>query len=111
MAQGDREWWISRLRESVEHFREKNKPEREKWVVAEFLKNLGVQYSATELSRGGDPPDVIFRGANFEVMDVHDLGRRMHDEYKKALRSVESAQTLRPATQGDKLPTQRSKRS
>lgn len=119
MAQGDREWWISRLRESVEHFREKNRPEREKWVVAEFLKNLGVQYSAAELSRGSDPPDVIFRDANFEVMDVHDPGRRVHGEYKKALKLVESAETpddvrravvedsdpedIRPAECGDRL--------
>jgi hypothetical protein len=90
MTQGDREWWISSLRESVKSFNETNKPEREKQVVAQFLQNLGIQHSVAELRRREDPPDVIFRDASFEVMDVHDCGRRMHREYKEALKLAET---------------------
>jgi hypothetical protein len=72
--------------ESVEYFRASNKPEREQWVVREFLTNLGLTFAETEVrSSEQDPPDVLFRDANFEIKEILSDGRRRHQEYKEGL--------------------------
>ena len=72
--------------ESVEFFRASNKAERERWVVREFLTNLGLAFADTEIrSPDQDPPDVKFRDANFEIKEILSKGRRRHQEYKEGL--------------------------
>lgn len=78
------------LKESVEYFSAKNKPERERWVCAEFVKNLGIVFDETELlSPDDDPPDVTFRDARFEIKEILDPGRLRHAEYKVALKKAQ----------------------
>lgn len=61
------------------------KVERELWVVREFLKHLGIEFSEEELvSPPEDPPDVIFRSVQFEIKDIVDYQR--HAEAKRELR-------------------------
>lgn len=75
--------------ESVEFFRASNKPERERWVVREFLTNLGLEYADAEvLSPDQDPPDVKFRDADFEIKEILSEGRRRHQEYKEGLQKA-----------------------
>jgi len=75
--------------ESVEFFRAPNKPERERWVVREFLTNLGLVFSDTEVrSPDQDPPDVTFHDANFEIKEILSKGRRRHQEYKEGLQKA-----------------------
>ncbi len=75
--------------ESVEFFRASNKPERERWVVREFVTNLGLVFADSEIrSSDQDPPDVQFREANFEIKEILSQGRRRHREYKDGLQKA-----------------------
>jgi hypothetical protein len=75
--------------ESVQFFRSSNKPERERWVVREFLTNLGLAFDDAEVqSPNHDPPDVKFRDANFEIKEILSEGRRRHQEYKEGLQQA-----------------------
>lgn len=73
------------LKQSVDFFSSRDKFILEKWVVNNFLTNLSIDYGESELLRGGDPPDVIFRDAQFEVKEIMDKGRKRHAEFKQAL--------------------------
>jgi hypothetical protein len=73
------------LQESVELLSSRDKFVLESYVVSEFLQNLSVSHASTELQPGGDPPDVEFRDAHFEVKEIMDEGRRRVPEYKQAL--------------------------
>lgn len=73
------------LKESVDFFASQDKFIRESWVVSNFLTNISVSFSETDLVRGNDPPDVIFCDAQFEVKEILDNDRKRHTEYKKAL--------------------------
>src|SRR3989344_3393576 len=80
------------LEESIEFFSDKNKKQRELWVVREFLTSLSMPFQEDELKFVSDePPDILFRGANFEVKELLDEGRRRHDEYKESLFKSQSA--------------------
>ena len=80
--------------ESVEFFRASNKPERERWVVREFLTNLGLVFTDAEVrSPDQDPPDVTFREANFEIKEILSKGRRRHQEYKEGLQKALDAES------------------
>lgn len=91
--------------ESVRFFNSANKPERERWVVNEFLGNLGVTFVESEILPVADePPDICFRSAAFEVKEILDKGRR-HADYKAALEKAKAAtmpqDLLEPATPRD----------
>ena len=59
------------------------KPERERRTCAAFLRCLGINFTPKEIvSVKTDPPDVTFRSAHFEVVEVLDEGRKRHDEWK-----------------------------
>lgn len=83
--------------ESVELFRAENKPKRERWVVREFLTNLGVRFTDDELvAVAQEPPDIQFCDAKFEIKEILDEGRRRHQEYKEGLEKA-----LRATSPGD----------
>lgn len=66
------------------------KPERERWVCAEFVENLGITFNETEIvSPDDDPPDTIFRDARFEIKEILNPQRRRHSEYKAELKRVQ----------------------
>ena len=83
---------VAHRRKSVQLFSPKGKKELELWVTQEFLDVLGVSYAETELTQPkDDPPDVIFRDANFEIIELYDDDRKRHDEYKNKLKKAEAA--------------------
>ena len=83
---------IKAREESVSFFSSKRKPERERWVVTEFLANLGIEPSEGEVvSAADEPPDVEYRDARFEVKEIMDEGKRRHAEYKDSLRRAKEA--------------------
>ena len=85
---------IKARQESVEFFSGSHRQERERWVVEEFLGNLGLDFDPAEVvSAPDDPPDVLFRQAKFEVKEILDTGRKRHAEYKQALKQAMTAST------------------
>lgn len=78
--------------ESVRFFGSANKPERERWVVNEFLENLGVTFVESEILPSADePPDICFRSAAFEVKEILDKGRRRDADFKATLEKAKTA--------------------
>lgn len=99
------------LRESVDYFSAKNKPERERWVCHEFIRNLGLSHDEAEVITPDDePPDVVFRDCQFEIKELLDPGRRRHAEYKaslqKALTATDPQDLLEQFTPKDITPQQ-----
>jgi len=60
------------------------KTERERSVCAAFLRCLGIGFDVAELRISTcDPPDILFRCAQFEVKVLYDSNREMHTEWKE----------------------------
>jgi hypothetical protein len=84
---------VKHLRDSIRLFSSEGKKKRELWVAKKFLNVLGLSYTVSELLQPkDDPPDVTFRDARFEIMEVMEEGRKRHKEYKDKLKKVEIAQ-------------------
>jgi hypothetical protein len=76
----------------VQFFSSSNKAARERWVVLEFLLNLGLEVAEDGLvSVTDDPPDVLYSECRFEVKEILDPGRRRHQEFKHALAKANTA--------------------
>lgn len=94
----DREFIRATLKareESVRFFSSAGKTEREVWVANEFLINLGIAFVENEIVASKiDPPDILFRGAAFEIKEILDKGRRRHQEFKDSLKIAMEATTV-----------------
>jgi hypothetical protein len=78
------------LKESVDFFSPKRKKERDIGVGISFLENLGIKFERREVfAPSQDPPDVVFRGAMFEIKEILDPGRLRHKEYKDKLEKAQ----------------------
>lgn len=77
------------LKESVNFFGNKNKVEREKFVVKNFLKILMVGFDDDDLQALPEynPADISFAGAEFQIKELLDRDRLRNKEYKEALGS------------------------
>ncbi len=85
---------IKNLEESVRLFSNNGKKETEIWVVDKFLKTINLPYTESEvksLKSQNEPPDVAFRKACFEVMELPDEDRRRHKEFKEMLNKMRTA--------------------
>ena len=73
------------------------KPERERWVVHEFLMRLGLKFFDRELNSevGDSPVDVTFRSARFQIKEISDPAQRRHAEIKESLQRAQKATTVR----------------
>lgn len=81
-------------KETVEMYKPSNRHVGETWIANEFLQNLGVPFDESELEPvKDDPPDVIFRTAQFEVKEILDSGRKPDKEHKEALKKAMEAET------------------
>ncbi|WP_299697649.1 DUF1780 domain-containing protein [Hydrocarboniphaga sp.] len=90
------EAYIEGLAEAVAYFSPQNKTTRELWVIRAYLMNAGVPFRNEEVEGSKvEPPDVLFRGARFEVKEVLDPGRRRHAEFKAELERARSATTMK----------------
>jgi len=68
--------------------------ERERWVCQRLLLALNQRHRQDEFATGQEPPDVLYRDANFEVFFVLDHGRRLNDEWREELQRRRSALSL-----------------
>jgi hypothetical protein len=68
--------------------------ERERWVCQRLLTALNLRHRQDEFATGQEPPDVLFRGASFEVFFVLDQDRRLNDEWRAELQRRRSALSL-----------------
>ena len=69
--------------------------ERERWVCQRLLQALNVPSRLEEFSSAAqEPPDVLFRDANFEVFFVLDEGRHLNDEWRAEVERRRSAFSL-----------------
>ncbi len=76
----------------------KNKENIEPWVVNDFLTNLNIEFGRNEIKKSKEePPDVIFRDANFEIKTIHDEDRKMLKEYKDDLERAKKATNFKDA--------------
>jgi hypothetical protein len=74
---------VIEAQETIYFFSSGRKPERERSACAAFLRCLGINFRSEEIiSSQKDPPDVVFRSARFEVLEVLDQGRKRHDEWQ-----------------------------
>ncbi len=84
------------VEEAVDFFSSKNKKARELFVVKSFLLGAGEVFKESELEcLIDDPPDVLYRGARFEVKELLDEGRKRHAEYKETLLKIDQAESLK----------------
>jgi hypothetical protein len=86
----DQEDYLDAMRrvrkESLHFFSNEGKAERERWTVKEFLTNLSIPFSESELI---SPPerseiDVKFRSANFQVKEIPNPNIRRNAEIREA---------------------------
>lgn len=85
---------IEGLSESVRLFSNKGKKKLEIWVVKKFLNSLNLTFTEDEIIQVvqcKEPPDITFRDACFEVMELYDENRQRHKEYKDRLHRIETA--------------------
>jgi hypothetical protein len=78
-----------RLKATNRFFSSKNKFERECWIVKKFL-NLKNINEFKKPDR--DPPDVLYKDARFEVIEILDEGRKRNDEHRERAIKIEEAQ-------------------
>ena len=81
--------------ESVVYFSNRRKPLRERNVVKTFLRICGIEFTNDEVkSCGEDPPDVLFREARFEVVDLLDKDRERRRQFKERAVKSKAATSL-----------------
>ncbi len=86
---------VEARKEAVNFFSNNSKQEREKWVVGQFLRKMGIEFVENELMPAtGLAPDIIFRDAAFEIKEIDVEGRRRHDEKKEELKKAQAASSL-----------------
>jgi hypothetical protein len=91
---------IEDLEESVEFFSNKNKKERELWIVKEFLKILDIHFDEKDFKTDcPEPIDISFRNANFQIKELLDKNRKRHKEFKDDLKKAKSATHLSELTE------------
>lgn len=86
---------IKDLTKTISFFSPQRKQERELWVGKRFISFLGLNSKKQSLKLSeGEPPDLVFEGAQFELKEIMEDGRRRGDEYKSALKAAEKANCL-----------------
>lgn len=82
--------------EDFYYYGNKNKSERERWVVSEFLSIVGIDFNDNEiLSQAQEcQVDVQFRECNFQIKELTDPNSQRGMFYKKIYNSVKSATNL-----------------
>ena len=80
----------------VRFFSIASKPERERWIVREFLSKLAIIFGEEELISPpeADAVDVLFREASFQTKEIYDPRELRDRELKDDLRRAESATNL-----------------
>lgn len=83
------------LEESKDFFSNKNKIERELWVLREFLSYLPIDFDESELSSSKqEPNDVSYFNFGFQIKEIQSLNRKRGQEYKDKLNSITESTKL-----------------
>lgn len=86
---------IRHTKESIHFFSNEKKSHRERSVCAALLRCVGVNFSPDQIQgNSNDPPDVFFKTACFEVMELYDKRRKRLDEYRARLKELEKAKSI-----------------
>ena len=81
--------------DTVGLFANAQKPERERMVCRCFQRGLGVSFSEEELRTDpGEPVDVSFQLAQFQITEILDKGRKRQDELRERQRRYQSAESV-----------------
>lgn len=82
--------------EDMNYFSSKNKSERERWVVKEFLKALEVSFNDSEIQSQEEknPIDVCFRDVGFQIKELLDEHSKRHEIYKRVFKNINKAKSL-----------------
>ena len=86
---------IGNLKESLAFFSNKEKLNREKWVVRRLLRSLQIDFMHEEITGVEEPADVLFQDARFQIKEVLGKNRRRTDEYKAKLEKTRKAKNSR----------------
>jgi hypothetical protein len=97
------EFLINDLEESIKFFGNKNKQERELWVLREFLSYLPINVNETKMIISDQEPiDAFYGDHGFQIKEVLSIGRKRSKELKDKLNSitdqVEPSELLEPYT-------------
>ena len=103
-ALGDKKYVEDNLHEAIESaegavhlFSSKMQHKQERYVCEVFLRCLGIVFEDKDiihLDEKDQPPDIKFKNAHFEIMEVMDEDRRRHDEYKRRLIKLKTNPTI-----------------
>lgn len=86
---------VEQADDTVDLLSSRCKNERERMICAAFLRCLGIEFSPKEITvPERDPPDLVFQGAQFEVMIVLDEERKMHADWKAKANMRHAAKRL-----------------
>jgi hypothetical protein len=86
---------IKQKEQAIRDLGNQGKTEREAQTIRAFLRCLELSFEQREITPvDGQFPDVLFRGANFEVKELMDEGRKRTDEYKENLEAIRRAHCL-----------------
>ncbi len=84
--------------DTVRFFSNDMQPNQERAACAAFLRCLGIDFKKQEInSYKQDPPDVVFRSARFETLEILDEGRKRHDEWKEKRDRLKQAKSIEEA--------------
>ncbi len=77
---------------SISFFSNKNKTERERWVLKEFLGYLPIEFDYSDIKAAdSEPNDVRFKTMGFQVKEVMTEGVKRGDENKRKFESISDA--------------------
>ena len=86
---------IRHTKESIRFFSNEMKSDRERSVCAALLRCLGVNFFPDQIqANSNDPPDVFFKSACFEVIELYDKRRKRLDEYRDRLKELEKVKSI-----------------
>lgn len=77
------------LSETITFFGNKKKPDREIWVLKEFLEYLPVTVQDIDVTASkAEPNDAFYKDIGFQIKEIQTEGRKRGKEYKEKLNSI-----------------------
>lgn len=77
------------LESTISYFDNSSKPDRELWVLRQFLEYYPNDFSEDDLRTSHEEPHDVFCGNHgFQIKEVMDKSRRRHQEYKEKLAEI-----------------------
>lgn len=86
---------ILHTKDTIRFLSNEMKSARERCVCAALLRCLGITFSPDQIrTNTNDPPDLVFRSACFEVIELYDKTRKRLDEYRARLKELQNARCM-----------------